>query len=218
MQAASRVIGHFAKADTTGTGAAVLDLHRTGDEDFALMAASAAASEGIVLAAADDLGLVDFDEAGERTAAGCYHAAAKFGGHQPGRFVRTQGELALQLQRRDAVGMGCHQIGRPEPSRQRQLGMVHDRAGGHRGLLAAAGAFPSPGFGLQPPGFVAATSRTDKAVRPARSEEVGNTGPLIGEAALELDQRAGEIEHGGLANGLCSLYVLSQPKRPHHYE
>src|SRR5215469_670462 len=113
VQAASRVIGHFAKADTAGTGATVLDLHRTGDEDFALMAASAATSEGIVLAAADDLGLVDFDEAGERTAARCYHAAAKFGGHQPGRFIRTQGELALESQGRDGVGKGSHQIGRP---------------------------------------------------------------------------------------------------------
>ena len=49
VQAASRVIGHFAKADTAGTGAAVLDLHRTGHEDFAFMAASAAASEGSFL-------------------------------------------------------------------------------------------------------------------------------------------------------------------------
>ena len=59
VQAASRVIGHFAKADTAGTGAAVLDLAPHQRRGF--MAASAAASQGIVLASADDLGLVDFD-------------------------------------------------------------------------------------------------------------------------------------------------------------
>jgi hypothetical protein len=42
------------------------------------MATPAAAGERIVLAAADDLGLVDFDKTGERVAAGCYHAAAQF--------------------------------------------------------------------------------------------------------------------------------------------
>jgi hypothetical protein len=49
----------LAKADTAGTGAAVLDLAPHQRRGF--MAASAAASQGIVLASADDLGLVDFD-------------------------------------------------------------------------------------------------------------------------------------------------------------
>lgn len=48
---------------------AVRDLDNTDEEDFALMAATAAAGHRIVLAAADDFGLVDFDEAGERAAA-----------------------------------------------------------------------------------------------------------------------------------------------------
>ncbi len=104
--------------------------------------------------------------------------------------------------------MGGHQIGRPEPSGQRQLGVVHDRAGGHRGLLAAAGAFPGPRLGLQLPRFALAASRADKAVRPARREEVGDTGRLIREAALELDQGAGKIDHSGLANGYCVHFMF----------
>jgi hypothetical protein len=43
----------------------------------------------------------------------------------------------------NAVGMGGHQIHRPE---ERQLQAVHHRAGGHRGLPAAGGALPMFGF------------------------------------------------------------------------
>ena len=207
MQAVSRVIGHLAEADAAGTGTAILDLDRADDEDFALMAAPATAGERIILAAADDLGLVDLDQAGERAAVGRHHAAAQLGADQPSRFVRAQSELALQLQRRDPVGMGRHQIGRPEPGGQRQLGVVHDRAGGHRGLLAAAGAFPGPCLGLQLPGFAPAAAGADKAMRPARREKVCDAGRLIREAALKLDQGAGKIGHASLAEhvfGVCS--------------
>ena len=149
------------------------------------MAASATAGERVVLVAADDFGLVNLDQAGEHAAVGRHHAAAQLCRHQPSRFVRAQSKLALQLQCRDAVGMGRHQIGRPEPRGQRQLGVVHDRAGGHRGLLAAAGAFPSPCLGLQLPRFVPAASRADKALRPACRDKVSDAGRLIREAALK---------------------------------
>jgi hypothetical protein len=79
------------------------------------MTAPAAASQRIVLAAADDLGVVDLDETGQRAAAVGYHAAPQFGTQQPSRFVGAEVELALQLQRRDAVGMGSHQVSGPKP-------------------------------------------------------------------------------------------------------
>ena len=53
----------------------------------------------------------------------------------PGGSIRTQAQLALQLQRRDAIGVRRHQKRSPEPDRQRLLAGVHDRARGHRGLL-----------------------------------------------------------------------------------
>ena len=77
VQAGGRVVGHLAEADAAGAGAAVLDLDGADDQHLALMAASAAAGQRIVLAAADDLGLVDLDQAGERAAAGRDHAAAQ---------------------------------------------------------------------------------------------------------------------------------------------
>ena len=98
MQTVSRVIGHLAGADAAGAGAAVLDLDRADDQDFAPMAASATAGERVVLAAADDFGLVNLDQAGEHAAVGRHHAAAQLCRHQPSRFVRAQSKLALQLQ------------------------------------------------------------------------------------------------------------------------
>src|SRR3954452_11615593 len=112
MQATGRIVGHLLQADATGAGPAVRDLDGADHEYLSLMATPATASQGIVLAAADDLGFVDLDEAGERAAVAGHHAAPQFGTQQPGRFVRAEAELALQLQRRDAVGMGGHQIGR----------------------------------------------------------------------------------------------------------
>src|SRR5271170_1292221 len=51
VQIASRVIGHLAEADTAGAGSAILDLDRPDDEDLALMTATAATRERIILAA-----------------------------------------------------------------------------------------------------------------------------------------------------------------------
>jgi hypothetical protein len=105
-----------------------------------------------------------------------------------------QGELALQLQGGDAIGVGGHKIGRPEPSGQRQFGVVHDRDGGHRGLLAAAGARVGPRLGLQFPGFGLAAARADKAVRPARCKQVCGASCLIR-----------ETHRNGAENGFASL-------------
>src|SRR4051794_10579222 len=58
MQATGRVVGHLLQADATGAGPAVCDLDGTDHEHLALMAAPAAAGQGIVLATADDLGFV----------------------------------------------------------------------------------------------------------------------------------------------------------------
>ena len=63
MQAGSRVIGHLLEADTAGTGAAIVHFDRTDDEDFALMTAPPPAGGWIILAAAGDLGVIDFDKA-----------------------------------------------------------------------------------------------------------------------------------------------------------
>ena len=59
-------------------------------------------------------------------------------GEQPSAAVRADTELFLELQGRDAVGVGRHQVGGPEPDGERQLAGVQDRPGRHRGLPAGS--------------------------------------------------------------------------------
>src|SRR3954447_6992870 len=67
MQTTGRIVGHLLETDATGAGSgpAVRDLDGADHKYLALMAAPAAAGQGIVLAAADDLGFVDLDEPGQ---------------------------------------------------------------------------------------------------------------------------------------------------------
>jgi len=203
VKAGGRVIGHLAQADATGAKPVILDLNSADNQHFALVAAPAA-GDRIVFAAANDLGFINFDQAGKRASARGEHAAAQLGADQPRRLVGAEGELALQLQSRDAVGVGGHQISGPEPGGQRQLGVMHDGSGSDRGLAPAAGALVGPGLGFQSPGFATTASRADKPVRPARRGKVLSAGGLIAEALLELDQGAGKVGHRTSGSGLCS--------------
>ncbi len=214
MQTLGRIVGHLGKTDAAGT--VILDLDRPDDEDLALVTASAATGQRTMLAAAGNLGFIDLDQTGERIAVGRHHAVAQLGADQPGRLVRAESELALQLQRRDAVGMGRHQIGRPEPDGQRQLGVVHDGAGGHRGLPMAAGALPGPRLGVQLPGSAGAAAGAHKAIGPPRFEQVPDAGRLIREALLKLDQGARKCDHGSL-DGACVRCLFLTPIRPHRH-
>jgi hypothetical protein len=123
------------------------------------------------------------------------------------------------LQSRDAVGVGSHQISRPEPGGQRQLGVMHDGSGSDRGLAAAAGALIGPGLGFQPPGFATAADRTDKPVRPARRDQILSAGGLIAEALLELDQGAWKVGHRGHRKRV--MFVIcsgtNRPPRLQHF-
>ena len=168
VQAVGRIVGAPAETDAAGSGPAVLHLDGADDQHFPLMAASAAAGERVMLAAAGGLRLVDLDQTGEQAAAGGQHAGAQLGAQQPSALVRTSTSWhCCRLQRQEFVGMGRHQIGRPEPSGQRQLGVMHDGAGGDRGPCTAAGAWPGPRLGLQLPRLGLAAAGADKALGPA---------------------------------------------------
>jgi hypothetical protein len=219
VEAGGRVIGDPAEADAAGAAAAVLDLDGADDQHFALMAASAAAGDRIIFAAAGDFGFIDLDQTGQRAAARREHAAAQFGADQPRRLVGAECELTLQLQRRDAVGVGGHQISGPEPGGQRQLGVVHDGSGSDRSLPTACSALIGPGLGFQPPGFATAAARADKPVRPAGSGKVLSAGGLIAKALLELDQGAWKVGHcghpGAVMFVICSITNL--PSQLQHF-
>jgi hypothetical protein len=64
---------------------------------------------------------------------------------------------------------------------------------------------PGPCLGAQLPSLALTAGETDKARRPARCEQIFDTGRFIGEPALELNQRAGKVEHGELLTGQARL-------------
>ena len=76
MQTIGRIVGHLLQADATGAGSALLDLDGADQEYLALMAAPAAASQGIVLAPADNLGFIDLNEPSQGAAVAGHHAAS----------------------------------------------------------------------------------------------------------------------------------------------
>ena len=187
VQAAGRVIGHLAQPNAAGPSTPVLDFDGADDKDLALVAATATARQWIIFAAAGNLGFINLNEAGQQAAVRGEHAAAQLGAEQPRRLVGTESELTLQLQRRDPVGVGGHQIGGPEPSSQRQLGVMQDGSGSDRSLAAAAGALECPGLGFQPPGFATTATRANEPVRPTHRDQILRASRLVAEALLELD-------------------------------
>lgn len=56
---------------------------------------------------------------------------------------------------------------------------MHDRAGCHRRLLMALGAFPMVGLGFQPPALLTFAMRTAKAVRPTLLGEIFGAGGIV---------------------------------------
>jgi len=135
-------------------------------------------------------------------------SAAQLGAQQSRRLIGVESELTLQLQRRDAVGVGGHQIGGPEPGCQRQLGVVHDGSRSDRSLAATAGALECPGLGLQPPGLATTAARTNKPVRPSRRDQILRASRFVAEALLELDQRARKVCHEDRPGTVCPRYIL----------
>ena len=91
---------------------------------------------------------------------------ARSRGEQPSAAVRADTELFLELQGRDAVGVGRHQVGGPEPDGERHLlacrivPAVPRSAGGSRRTRVC--------FSAQRPSlFMAARGTRPEAVRPA---------------------------------------------------
>jgi hypothetical protein len=194
----------LAQPDTAGPSTAVHDLDGADDKDLSLVAATATAGQRIVFAAASDLGFINLDEAGQRAAVRGEHTGAQLGAEQPRCLIGAESKLTLELQGRDPIGVGGHQISSPEPSSQRQLGVMHDGSGSDRSLAATAGALECPGLGFQLPGFATTAAWANKPVRPTRRDQILRASRLVAEALLELDQRARKVCHDGRSGFVCS--------------
>jgi len=87
--------------------------------------------------------------------------------------------------------MGRHQMGGPEPRRQRQFGSMQRRACGDRGLPPAIEAFEQARSAFQGGEAAFAACRTNKAIAPATLEHEGGAARLAREGLLELRKRTG---------------------------
>ena len=139
------------------------DLDGTGDQQLTLVAAPVTTGNRVFLGPMIDCGFIDFHQAGQSVAFGIGHGAAELGREQPGCLVGAEAELPPKLKGRDAIGMGGHQIGGPEPDAERQLAAMHEGPGPERGLAAAMTAFVGPSLGRQPPGPVVAECKVEEA-------------------------------------------------------
>ena len=146
---------------------------------------------------------------------------ARCGRHDARRSWRTAATPSSRSRERVGVAVAaprCRWNGSPsdrraEPSGQRQLGVVHDRAGRERGLLAAAGAAKCT-LGVQRPRLAAAATGAGEAAGSAPRTGI-DARRLIWEVLLELDQGAGEVGICVTEGIVCDLfYHNSRQKEP----
>jgi hypothetical protein len=113
---------------------------------------------------------------------------------QPGRGV-AHPQIALEGQRRDA-GLGlADQVHGQEPSRQRQLGVLHERSGGQRSLVPTGAALEQlSGTVIDHVVLRALTARAAKPARPAGA--ANRFGALLfgAEAGQKLRDRHARLE------------------------
>ena len=140
-------------------------------------------------------GVIELDIAMERLAGRVDHGSSQFVEHHPGRFVASDSELTLDEQRRDTALVRGHQVGRPEPLRERRLRVVENRAGSQRDLMPALGALPAAV--RDHVGSPMAAAWTAEAVGPATRRQVLLAGRLGSELKLKLAQarRKGRTRH-----------------------
>ena len=190
LQALGRDVVHHgqaqpAQAAPLGLAAAALD----GTGDLGL-AGSAAARRARPRAA--DIGLVGLDPRGQRRPLRADHGAADLVQPAPGGLVAAEAHLALQLHRRDAALARGHQVDRQEPLREPGLGLLEDRAGENRMLLATGRALLDQAL-LVAVGQIMPAARAAKTRGPTRPHQIGPALRVRAEALQEGRQIARQI-------------------------
>ena len=143
---------------------------------------------------AADNGLVGFHASAQAGAGLVDHGAAQPVQQIPGGFVAAS-HLPLQLCRAHAGSMRGHQVRRPKPFAQREVGAVHEGARCCGDLMTATLTLVLKASGLNPAGLTAAL-RTDKAFRPATAGQILKAGVFLGKTFTKLFQGLGKIGPG----------------------
>ena len=114
-----------------------------------------------------------------------------------GRLVPAEAKLALKLGGAHTRRVAGDQIRGPEPDVQRGLGVLHDRPGLERRVLAALPATQHAGARHEAERLPSPTAvGADKPVFPADALKVGRARRVVREQPLELRQRLGERQIG----------------------
>ena len=180
-QAAGRGVAHRlqpqpAEPATARLAAPALD--RAGHHRLARGAAAGLAGLG-----AADQGLVGLDPVAERLAARHDHGTTDLVQPRPSRPIAAEAHLPLELHGRDPALARGHQIDGEKPARQAGLGLLEDRAGEDRVLLAASRALLDQPL-LVAVSLIVAAAAAVKARGPTRAHQIGPT-RLIRAEALE---------------------------------
>src|SRR5229473_2109277 len=115
--------------------------------------------------------------------------------NHPCGFVAADPELALQEQGRETTLVCRHQVGGPEPRRERRLRVVKDCPRRQRDLVTARGTLPPTAAG-QGVGARVTAPGAGEAVRPAACSEVLRTRFFGGELRLKVLKARGKGRSG----------------------
>src|SRR4051794_12912413 len=85
--------------------------------------------------------------------------------------------------------MRCHQMCRPEPNRERQLGPMHHSPGCHAGLLAAGNTLMGIGAAPQQVTPLPTAPRTNEAIRPAALKQELGAMRFVRKSLLKCEER-----------------------------
>ena len=146
---------------------------------------------------AADVALVDFDRVltTDGVTARANHARAQLVQDLEGRLVPTDSKLALELQGRHARRLGGHEVGAPEPRRQRRVGLLHHGARRERhAFLARAAAQNRRAASREAVGLLDyAALRAGESIRPAQRLKVLLASSVIRKHALEFGEAGRKV-------------------------
>ena len=116
-------------------------------------------------------GVVHFHFPAQRLSGQVDHGLPQLVQYHPRRLVTSQTKLALQEKRRDATFIRGHEVGRPEPNRQRRFRVMQNRPCREGDLIPTTSALPAPRFHdlVRTP---VPAPRADEAVRPAALSQI----------------------------------------------
>ena len=157
----------------------------------------------LVLLAATEIGLINFDDAAqlfEVVAA----RLAKPAEHEPRALLRDADFLG-ELHRRNPLARGDDEVHRVDPLMQRDVGALHNRASADSEIfLALVAAVVSAFAGRNP--LAETTNRAARAVRPEAAFKPYPPRFCIGNKLEKLEGRNRALAHG-LTLGLCEDYT-----------